>query len=201
MSRQTGTKGKHEVTPMMINGEKCKRIGKGQFSTAYRSIDDPNVVYLLTNEDDNIREIYRHITNKHIPQMELLEQNVYIGRKYVNVWKMPYYKPIKKSDPCWKQYKTLYDAWQEIYTPLISAYFYKKQYSDGFMAAEQFLQILEEKSIIDQDLLYALERINVWSSCYGSGYIFEFQKRNVGVDQDGNLVLRDVIFMNSLAAC
>lgn len=186
---------------MIINNEQCRRIGAGDFSTAYRSIDNPNVVYLLTKEDDHIREIYAHIDHQNIPTFELIAQGVYIRGKYVNIWKMPYYKPIKKSDPCWEQYKTLYNAWQDIYIPLLSAYFYKKQYNDGFMAAEQFLQILEDKRIIDQEMVCALEQLKTWSSCFGSGYIFEFQKRNVGVDQDGNLILRDVVFMNPLAHC
>jgi hypothetical protein len=46
----------------------------------------------------------------------------------------------------------------------------------------------------DDDRVSAIEQMNYAASNYGSDITYEFGVRNLGVDQDGRLVLRDVLY-------
>ena len=187
---------------MRINDQEVKRIGRGEFSAAYRVVDS-DIVYIatVTNDDsanDNTKEIYSHIDSKHVPYMSTVDTEVYMrGYGYVNLYESRYYMPLTAQHmQAWKEYKILSSAWEKISRENMHLIMKAEhgEYGMRHAVCELFIRYLEDNDLVSSELIRALDLIHTWASAYGSGFLFEFPKQNLRVDSEGNLILLDIVF-------
>lgn len=176
---------------MLYNNENVTRIGAGQFAVAYRSDENPDNVYLFVKDTELARECVMQVSrqnedsNPHLPLMTIVEQaektNVYLTRysdkltkkKYPQAWEIAKRLRLHKENSRWQ-------------TP-----------SNWHILCADIIEKARNDSAIPDSIVEALEHIESWASAYGSDYMFEFPARNLGVDSNGNLVLRDILFFAS----
>ena len=172
-----------------------RRIGKGAFATAYA--DDDDNVYVTVPEDIYDKEILADIhrddpENPHLPAVEHLGYT-----RTGKVFAMPLYRmPLRKADTHdWQAYQILRRCWQEAQTAV-----YNRARAKGWNTIHMGHNVLAEtvecaeQAGMSGPLLEAMEALRDGASNYGASYTFEISPRNVGSDEDGNLVLVDVLF-------
>lgn len=150
---------------------------RGAFTRCYRN---PNFDYVILYSVDMLKEVYslwlkqydENGKNKHLPEIERIGQNWYI---------MPKYRPLSpKYKKAWEQYRKLVNtaANYRFYNPGYNYHLHVK-------FAEQYRNI-------DENISYAmLTLLNCASNATGELY-FDDQQANFSVDNDGNLILRDL---------
>ena len=178
-------------------------LGKGHFATAYLSED--KWVYLVVKHDardqakDLLVDFMRDCEDssrrgedwsKHIPYTEAVG---FINRRGQTeddfVYRMPYYKTISAKDKeAWKQLDIINKC-------ATSTYYSQKSHEDK---RARFIELIQNESKLPDSLKEALTQFEEHLQNYEEGWMFEFPKRNIGVDEEGNLVLRDVIFNQKL---
>lgn len=184
-----------------INNEQCKRIGKGEFCTAWRSIDTPQNVYLICKEGDNVKEVLKQIQDTpHIPMMQYVDSYYHCGIDYT-IWKTEYSEKLTaKHKDAWKIAKILRETWDN--TPWTKPYpFYgstrseRQEWLDLWHdRVRRFIDTIEQDDRIPATIHSALACVYSWACAYGPNFLFEFPNRNLGIDSNGNLVLRDILF-------
>ena len=159
-------------------------LGRGSFVTCY---EHEGIVYSFIKENNN-REFdyskegiaeWADNNNIHVPDFN------YMGTfdDGTKLYTSPLYGDLKASHKiAWSQYKQLKNAWESIPFTLERGYYKNNRIIDSL------------RDIVSGELIEALETINDSCSNYGDYYLFEFPKRNLKVDSDGNLILLDVIF-------
>lgn len=161
-----------------ILGERIESVylGCGHYAKAYRVNDD---VYCFVN-GDYMKEAIQDMDSTHVPKIEWVQSN---GE--IEVYKMPFYEPIKTSHKAaWADLRLLRKLWDEI--PPVKGIAWN---SDRNWELVKRLRALSKESLAD-----AIEAIQNEIGNYGSECTFEFSRRNIGVDESGNIVLRDVCF-------
>ena len=190
-----------KYTAMRFNNQSATKIGKGAFSTAYR-VDGTDQVFILTKLDSDsnkyIKEIYTHIKKKHVPYMRTIGIEVYMPRVgYVNVYESRYYAPLTaKNKQAWSDYKVLNRAWDQVYYDNVNLVMNSRgdEYIDRHVVVAEFIERLTINQSVSQDIIDALDSIYTWATAFSTGFLFEFPKHNLRVDQDGNLILLDIVF-------
>lgn len=174
---------KGDKRQIKLNGQRVEAeyIGKGQFSTCYR-IDDK--VYSFTKNDPSKELVNLFCDNNiHLPALHLFESH----DDYIQVYEMPFYNKLTKdSEPAWSQYKALKSLWEGIPVPW-------KAPQDWHKDKVQKFQNLVNASDLPSSLKDAIDQLCSNSYNYDR-ILFEFSPRNLGLDDQGNLVLLDVIF-------
>lgn len=173
---------------------RAKQIGKGRFTTAFYSPRTEKVyLFLKDGEDgDASKEILSHLhsTNKHIPQTEFFDTTP-DGRIYTQ----PLYRPLTAANQvAWKQFKQLQKAYEEIaikFNRDMSVF--TRNSREWLYRCNETMQTLIDL-VEDSDLREALETLLYATQNYGGSWMFEFAKRNLAVDEKGNLILLDAIF-------
>jgi hypothetical protein len=176
--------------PVLItdNGKKIEvtRIGRGQWSTAYRHGRD---VYLVTRESKDyskhiMAEAYRRLpSNRHLPHIREIER---LNGSYR--FKMPFYpRLMSKDDKAWRTFKDLRELANRVW---MTNNFTK----DGWMERGYSLMCSVRDKVKDRALRNALDSIIDASMDYAETYWFEFSPRNLGVGSKGQLVLMDPIY-------
>lgn len=187
---------------MMIHNHNVTKIGQGEFSIAYRSTDDPSVVFLLTPYDmhehanQHTKEIYSHSDSEHIPYMSTCEDVSICGRDYVCYETRFTDKLMAKHKEAWRIAKTLQKTWDS-FSGEISIRIFRNQYDRLYEVAYNFIDTLREEESVPESIINALESIYSWGTNFGSNFLFEFPVRNLAVSEDGTLILRDIIFFRS----
>lgn len=141
--------------------------------------------------------------NPYLPRIDFIMDTYVAGPeldKMCRIYKMPYYRDIRQSDKkAWLDMKRLHkyraDGMHQVYEE------YTQDTGNdpsmtflGNEAAKRCLA-LASQGLKNKALLDALLRLYVaLQSKHRPGLTFEFNKRNVGVDQAGNLVLRDPVY-------
>jgi hypothetical protein len=152
---------------MLVNAE---YLGKGLFSTAYRFGD---TVILLTDGDSSKEAIslFADQSLKHMPQIKRHED-----WKQYQVFTMPYYRPLTK-----KEFPKAYATWKLLPSLL----------SKG----EHILAWIDnEENGLPVELAEAMRELaNCFANYNWDTMFMEFNKANVSVDQNGELVLRDCL--------
>jgi hypothetical protein len=163
---------------LMINGawiENCQYIGKGLFCKAYKK---DNQVFLICQGDYSKEciALFAQQNLRHMPKIERCED---IGDN--QVFKMPYYtKLTKKAYPkAYAQYKALLKTMGQRH--LVG---YNSIYS---MTCKLFELGERHLAACIQDL------INAFSNYCSDSMVFEVPLCNVGVNQKGELILRDCL--------
>ena len=186
---------KKTVVLTLESGKKlnCDYLGQGQFATAWKH---KRTVYLVMKDGsldgldygkdvtaDTWRACGRN-ARRYLPNVERLE-HLDNGNR---VYRMPFYEKLTaKHKTAWAEMKALQSAREQA----------ARDTRDIFRDSVGFNQrILEnvKKANVSKSLVAAIREL-VDSCCnYGSGYSLEFNKANLGVDKQGHLVLRDVVF-------
>lgn len=166
-----------------------KKIGAGMFAIAYEALDFTfpgfvNPIILVSKFDNEYsKEVMCHVSGDSLfPIIETLgydktDKKVYIMEKY---------KPLKKADAtpdAWKNYQLLNKAWK------------KFLYSGRRLEVEAYAynnDIIDD--LPDGELKESVQNLESWAGAYGSDYAFEFNKGNLALDNNGNLILRDPVF-------
>lgn len=146
-------------------------LGKGLFTTAYRYGD---TVYLLTNEDYSKEAIalFADQSLTHVPKIRRHED-----WKHYQVYSMPFYQRLTKKDhpKAYVQYESL-NTW-------------------GVAGAFSCYAWLSGHTGLSDTLKAALQSLlDAFSNYESDNLCLEFNKVNLGVDSNGDLVLRDVLF-------
>ncbi len=176
-----------------VDGEKLRAVylGSGHYARAYRVQD---TVYCFVRQDDYMKEMVSNCQSmKHIPEVKGHGEHYERGQ-YYNVYSMPYYEPLTaRHTEAWKQYRILQREHEAAKTEIRN----KKGFQSwsvqmnelNYALVERLSQLPSMASMVD-----ALEHLASNTSNYGSGFGFEFSTRNLGVDKDQNLILRDICF-------
>lgn len=187
-----------------VDGEKIelgKKIGKGLFAKVYEDPKDFNYVIIVTNADDNVKEIYAQLTSyrtnnswevkepiKYIPFTEILGN---VDRTGERVFRQKRYFKLDKNSPANKLANWLI---------LINKKFWKTISSEEriktYNLVGKFMDFLRVNNY-PEDLYESLDYIQSWNQ---EEYGWEFSKRNLAQDENGELVLLDVIFDSALTA-
>lgn len=159
-------------------------LGAGEFARCYRK---DNTVYSFVSshkkEVDYSKQAIAGINTKNIfiPDIENLG---ILGNIGIMVYKMAFYQDLKpENKTAWSQFKTLQKACENINV---------NDYKFGYDRNNLIIDSVRE--VLPVELIEALENINSACSNYSQNYYFEFQQRNLKVDEQGNLILLDVIF-------
>jgi hypothetical protein len=169
--------------------EDAEYLGRGMFCTAYRVLD---TVYCFV-KDCYMKEAISGIDQPHVPNITRHEST-----DEFDVYSMPYYGPLRAAHKtAWAQYKMLDRAWDEAryraYEELKDTSQQFRAEDHNYMVNDCMVETLRSWGA-DDDLVSAIEQMNYAASNYGSDITYEFGVRNLGVDQDGRLVLRDVLY-------
>lgn len=194
-------------------------VGGGATVLAFSEVGKENLVYLFvpnilfldaSDAEDTAKDVlveaYTHAPNNpYLPRIEYLTY-CFVGGpelgKYCKIYKMPYYRDIKQSDKkAWLDMKVLHklraDGMRIAYDK------YRKEVGKspsmtflGNEAAGFTVELAKEKySKKNPALVESLESLYRGIVSMGRmGLTFEFNRRNVGVDRAGNLVLRDPVY-------
>ncbi len=194
-------------TPFGTKTVFTERIGKGQFCEAFRDGYD---VYLFMNQSRFCpgKEALALWCEKspHLPSMTNegeVSTSSLKGVTWYTVYKTSFTEKLTaKHKTAWKQYKILKSAWENARTNLlvsktkVLATLGKNSLREipfSYML-EEFLEILRSCADFPSSLIDAIEDLGNAASNYGDSMYFEFSPRNLGVTEDGVLVLRDILF-------
>ena len=172
-------KGQRVVIKLDGNKYSAIYLGKGLFSKAY-IVQTSNGPYVLLYSTDYIKEVlalYADKSNPHVPKIWRYDTNIYL---------MPYYRPLTlKYRVAWKEYRTLEKLWKRAkYKSII-----------GYQAIEEFISLCKLSPHISKNIVAALQEIYDVSLNYGQDILFEIAPRNLGVNNNGQLILRDICFV------
>ena len=163
-------------------GEELKAdyLGKGRYSTAYRSGDS---VYLITDPKDYSKEIASSFkVMAHLPECNFLG---FVGER--RLYRMPYYERLTKREypRAWRQFISIRDLVNRLNPDYIM-----QGYPNGY----GLIIAVSESPDIHPEMALAVEEMARIACNYGASWPLEVAKRNVGVDALGNLVLMDCLF-------
>lgn len=176
---------------IIVDGQtvKIKKIGKGTFSSIY--FGDDNMVYAMvstnSHEIDYSKEAVAQFAdhdNKHVPQIEVIENEYYFGKLgYVNIYRMPKYNKLSGEN-------------LQTVNKIIAAY--KKVINEcyrckAYELSNKIIEAINSLQIADT-LKDAIQEIYDASCNYSDSYMIEFAKRNIMQDDNGNIILLDIIF-------
>lgn len=195
--------------------ERYKFIGAGATAYAFTKLDDGNIVYVfipdITFKDNSSFEdttkdtlVSAHDKNKLNPYLPEIQ---YIGRMFVDgpelgrmckIYKMPFYRDIKKSDKfAWVEMKRLHkvrdDTMHQMYD--IFKMTTGKKGSLTFLGNKAAkLACVVGKGKLNVMLWSALKSIYDNIKQGHLGVTFEFNRKNLGIDINGHLILRDPVY-------
>lgn len=181
---------------MIINSEQVKLIGRGQYSKVYRSIENPNTVYILSPESDHVKEILTHIDSPHVPYMRTLEDHYSRGTWY-NCYQTEYTEtPKKEHGGAYILAKQLNSIRDKVVNKHLCDGTFRSLRKDErlFEISAEIIESIKADDSIPESIKDALDLIESWMTAYGANCMLEFQLRNLGVKNDGTLVLRDIVF-------
>lgn len=171
-----------------ITGHNVKKLGAGAFSTAFRSLDNDTVVFIVSPYDDQAKDILSHIDNKYVPFMSSVDYFTYRGNDYT-IWQTTYSTCPKKSDGlAYTQWQTLSKLWDSLDTR-----FYRLDKDMWYSVVGDYIDMLRETDL-DEELIDAMDMIYSWATAFGPNFKLEFPRCNLGVTADGTLQLRDIVF-------
>lgn len=173
---------------MIICNKECKRIGQGSFAYVYQSIDNPAIVYFLCNSID--KEIYRLLSesNQHMPRM-INRGTIEYKSVTWDVYESDYSITVTR-----KANKDLYNLCNRMQRIFDSCHAYDVTNSEkAYALAERQISALRFAGI-PESICYAFDRIATWAGNYDKIFFLECQPRNMGISEDGTLILRDCVF-------
>jgi hypothetical protein len=164
-------------------------LGKGHYCTAYRAGD---TVYCFVVEDEYMKEVISQwIENvPHIPAIRKHDDQQIRG-KWFQLYSMPFYRNITAKDrEAWAALKVLKESAERLF---------RQEYCQAKPLAVHgayFNQAIIEdtRGKVPESVTKALEELASAAQNYGCGVSFEFGQRNIGVDDQGRIIFRDILF-------
>jgi hypothetical protein len=161
-----------------------QRLGAGRYTTAWRDVLNPEMVYLQVSEKDFSKEMLTFMQDyKHIPQLEQLESFDNDSRLYRTKF---YRKLTAKHTEAWETYKILATCIEQAKcdTPFNSPpHVYNQLFDDA----------VQDKVYLSNEIKETIHALVDWCQSYGE-YCIEICPKNLAVDDDGTLVLLDPCF-------
>ena len=164
-------------------------IGKGAFAKCYR-VNNTVYSFVKVSEyeltDYSKEAVAEWASGAHVPDIKKLG---YSEDENYLVYSMPYYQPLTaKCGKAWKQAKKLIS----IYNSMSSA---DAKTSCDFN--QEFIESVRNVANLENglsEIIEDLESLSYACSNYGSDYEMEFTKRNLKIDENGALILLDVMY-------
>lgn len=172
-----------------------KLIGKGSFTRVYRGTEDTSKVYLISAsgvyDKETLCMASENDNNSHLPIVRRRGDFTYRGGDYYIFETVYTVKPTKENSlHAYNTAKILDSIWVNKFR---SRFNYRRKH-DMHSVCYDFIEYLRENNSVDESVIDALDTIYTWASHYDSNMFFEFPMRNLGVNDNGELVLRDVLF-------
>lgn len=178
---------------------KVTRIGKGTFSVAWKTTGPHPIVVVGVGHGAPDKEImadayHRDPNNPHLPKVVRLGQSPDGDVVY---YTMPLYTtPLRKahvSEQGWKDYRAL----KRCADSPARCVFTLSPYEANF----ELMSCVSTDSTVSPKLIEALDDLVNVASNYGSSvFVRDINPRNLASDEDGNLVLLDLVFDQDLLA-
>lgn len=167
-------------------------LGRGHYCTAYRRGD---VVYCFVTEGEYMKDvIYEQFDHEkptpHIPAIDRHAEQFTRG-KYLKVYSMPFYpNATAKDKDAWPVLVTLRKAAERIFS---EKYGWKAPLAvNGAYFNRDIIEATRGE--VPESVSEALQELADAAGNYGCGVSFEFGRRNIGVDTQGRIVFRDILF-------
>lgn len=179
-------RGDHKTIVIDDVSMEAEYLGKGHYTTAYLV---GTTVYCFTVEDEYMKDVICDWCDDmtHIPKITS-HDDVCIKEKYFKVYSMPYYRDITKNDKAaWAIYKTLKSVGETTFIR-----FNKPLRYNGLYFFQHVINELKGK--VPESVILALSEMLNAACNFGFGVTIEFGKRNIGVDDNGNIIFRDILF-------
>lgn len=163
-----------------VDLKSAESVKRGRFTHCYM-FHNYAILYSIDilKECSALYSFTEYADNPHLPEIDFFDglNNWYI---------MPKYFPLTKEYPkAWQQYRAL----QKLLSVHRDMFFENLNYTTD--KCYKFAEIVKD---YDEKLGEALAAIVDNVSNGSDNLMFEFQNRNLAVDNDGNLILLDVIF-------
>ena len=165
-----------------------ERIGKGMFATVYRDRGDPSKVWIFVDDRAHQKQILWMLRgeaedNPHLPSVERMGYT-----KDQTVYRMPFYRKLTKASAprAWADYQAIRRCLGSL-PPLDNTY-------DGYDRSYRAVECVKNADVVSDELVEALELLRDTAADYGSSYAMEISPRNLAVDEQGNLVLLDLMY-------
>jgi hypothetical protein len=173
----------------------CYYLGRGRHATAYRA-SFANWVYLVVHDDgEYMKDAVANWAHDipHVPRIIYLGERQQRGR-HQRYYQMPYYETIRAvHKEAWAILKTLTRSWGDLSSWGKRASKYARNLPINGLYF--FNDIIEDtRGKVPESVSAALTELMDAGSNYGAGVTCEFRKRNIGVDQEGRIVFRDILF-------
>ncbi len=180
-----------DVRAIEVDGERfaAEYLGRGAFATAYKRRDGRVFLFVRDGTDYSKECLAGCDSNPHLPEVKRHDET-YIRGRYFQVYSMPYYRKLTAADgEAWAHYRALAAA-REVAVP---RYTYERPLSSwGLYLIQDVLDATRGE--VPESLTRALQDLMDNAANYGCGMTCEFVRRNLGVGEQGQLVLRDVLF-------
>lgn len=165
-------------------------LGAGHHARAYRAGD---TVYLFVHgEGECMKDAVAEWCSDmpHVPVVKRHDETRVRGREY-RVYSMPYYRNVTAKDAsAWAVLRTLSEAAERIRR---AKYMGDRPLTTwGIYFAQDVIE--DTRGKVPESVSEALTELMNAGSNYGSGVTFEFGRRNIGVDAEGRIVFRDILF-------
>jgi len=170
-----------KVATFTLNGREIQAtyLGAGHYAKAFRDGSD---VYILV-KDCLMKEAIAMFAqgHVHVPVVEKLDS---LPDEETVLYRMDYYEPLTSAHKtAWQHFRALQRILEDARSTRDFGHDIMNAVCDGAREAK-----------LPDSLIEALEALTIAGSTYGDGVCFEFAQRNLGVDEQGRLVLRDILF-------
>jgi len=184
-----------QITTITVNGERIRAeyLGKGHFSTGYRVGD---LVYLFT-KDDPLKEATTHMSGVHVPIVKYVDYTSNRNGDEIEIYTMPYYENITAAHKtAWAIFRILTSLLRDSNTEIIQEQGWLKfnRKRDNYKVFARLVEKAEQDNRIPDSVVDSLDRMYSWAINYGESVGIEMGKRNIGVDNEGNIIFRDVLY-------
>lgn len=194
-----------QMTKFLIDFEKqewidVQYLGKGAFCTAYR-IPGGDVI-LKCKDSCPEKEVIKlwGMDSPYTPKIEEVYDAESPTEDYT-VWRMPYYEPLTaRNKEAWRIFRELKrareDAVGKVRGNLHATGRSANAYSNYFWLtySNEINNTLIDLANVPEDVKEALQNMSDCAASYGSDMCMEFQAKNLGVDSEGHIIFRDIIF-------
>lgn len=170
-------------------------IGKGRYARAFLE-PKSRLVYLFV-QGCYLKEGVSMWADKlpHVPAITRHESQDDCHGETVHVFSMPFYAPLRACHKtAWAQFRELQRANEEARSEICQSRDYQGKFKRLSVYGYDVNRLTIERANVPASLKAALETMADAILNYGCGCTFEVNARNLGVDDQGRLVLRDICF-------
>lgn len=170
----------------------AKYLGRGKFSRVYQ-VGNRAIYYTLDDCTKEVLALYYHGGTPHLPEI-IRHDNITIGRFDYQVYSSPVYRDLRRTDT--SAYRIMKEIleWNRSFYQMcsINGIRYKLNYDTMI----KFVEYCRTETDLPRSIVKALQEITELSSNCGYDIMFDFHKKNFGVNAYGTLIFRDVVALS-----